>query len=58
MPQDFDLFFKSVKEKAMQSPHYRYVIENGGRSYEGEIQDGLKHGIGVLLTENGETYEG
>ena len=58
MPQDFTQFFSNLKEKAMQSPLYSHVIENGGRSYEGEIVDAKKHGVGTLFTENGETYEG
>lgn len=58
MQQDFNLTFDSVKKKAMESPFYMKVYENGGRYYEGEMRDGQKHGVGVLLTENGETYEG
>ena len=56
--QDFSQIFDQFKQKVMQSPFYSKIYEDGGRYYEGEIREGMKHGIGVLFTENGETYEG
>ena len=50
MQKDFTSTFDSVKKKALESPFYMKVYEDGGRYYEGEMRDGQKHGVGVLLT--------
>ena len=58
MQRDFTLTFQQVYAEAMKSPHYMKIIEDKGRTYEGEVRNNAKHGIGVMQNEDGEIYEG
>ena len=58
MQQDFTQIFQQVQLKMKQSKYCTKILESCGRSYEGEVINGKKHGVGILFTENGETYAG
>ena len=58
MRVDFSACFAQNTEKIKSSPNFQKIYEDGGRFYEGEIVNNMKHGTGTIQTEFGETYVG
>ena len=54
---DGQAWYTGFMKDSLQQGHWTWFLPDGNKKYEGDYLEGKKHGFGVLMFNDGSTYE-